>query len=320
MPSVIRKGKGYQARVRVKGVGTKCRTFPTRILASKWASLVHVQMLEGKYFGEGYNKTLAELIDMYLERSSPHKHKHSTYKTNEKAIRFWREHLGSRVVVNVKMADIVEVRDKHLNVAAATCNRYVAVLSGIMQYACEREWIDKNPCQYIKKLYEGKKRERVLTDEEWILLAKYASDRLYCFMLFALETGARLGEIERLGVNDYQGDICTFVDTKNKDDRTIKLSHCARSSIEEMLKRRNGELIFGQFPRKEWNDTLAIAGIVNLRFHDLRHTFITGKIAEGVAPYIVGSYVGHRTLAMTAHYTHLTPEQVGDMVFPSTQT
>ena len=41
-------------------------------------------------------------------------------------------------------------------------------------------------------------------------------------------------------------------------------------------------------------------------FHALRHTFVSRCAAAGIAPQIVRELVGHTTLKMTEHYTHIT--------------
>ena len=51
-----------------------------------------------------------------------------------------------------------------------------------------------------------------------------------------------------------------------------------------------------------------------LRPHDLRHAFVTRKLAEGVPVQLVSKYVGHADLATTLRYTHLVPEHLRAVV------
>jgi len=46
------------------------------------------------------------------------------------------------------------------------------------------------------------------------------------------------------------------------------------------------------------------AGLVNFRFHDLRHTFATRLAEAGVDAFTLAVLLGHRTLEMTRRYTH----------------
>lgn len=49
------------------------------------------------------------------------------------------------------------------------------------------------------------------------------------------------------------------------------------------------------------------AGLNNLRFHDLRHTYASHLINQGVSLYEVQTLLGHSSLQMTQRYAHLQP-------------
>jgi integrase len=48
------------------------------------------------------------------------------------------------------------------------------------------------------------------------------------------------------------------------------------------------------------------AGLGKLRFHDMRHTFISMMGEQGVPLPVVGAMVGHMSAAMIRHYTHIS--------------
>lgn len=54
-------------------------------------------------------------------------------------------------------------------------------------------------------------------------------------------------------------------------------------------------------PRLGWTD---------LTLHSLRHTFSTRLNLCGVSPFAQKDILGHRTLAMTGRYTHLSDEDL----------
>jgi integrase len=43
-------------------------------------------------------------------------------------------------------------------------------------------------------------------------------------------------------------------------------------------------------------------------FHTLRHTYASWAVMAGVPLYVVAKALGHRTLTMTARYSHLAPD------------
>jgi integrase len=49
-------------------------------------------------------------------------------------------------------------------------------------------------------------------------------------------------------------------------------------------------------------------GIVNLHFHDLRHTFVTRKMREDWSYKHIMAITGHKTLATSPRYNNLTEE------------
>jgi integrase len=58
--------------------------------------------------------------------------------------------------------------------------------------------------------------------------------------------------------------------------------------------------------RTAWLNLREEAGLANVRFHDLRHTFIT-RLAENNVPLpVVRSMVGHMSQAVTERYTHIS--------------
>ncbi len=56
------------------------------------------------------------------------------------------------------------------------------------------------------------------------------------------------------------------------------------------------------------------AGIKNLRFHDLSHTFATRLVLSGIDLATVSKLLGHSTIHMTMRYSHPTPEALKSAV------
>ena len=56
------------------------------------------------------------------------------------------------------------------------------------------------------------------------------------------------------------------------------------------------------------------AGIADIRFRDLRHTYASHLAMRGVHIRALQELLGHKTLVMTQRYSHLAPEQLQNAV------
>jgi integrase len=60
--------------------------------------------------------------------------------------------------------------------------------------------------------------------------------------------------------------------------------------------------------KRAFEKALENAGIEGFRFHDLRHTAATRMGEAGIGPFTIDAILSHKSIAMTASYTHATQQ------------
>lgn len=217
---------------------------------------------------------------------------------------------------------------KNCNRKDGTVRRELAVFSAAINYA-RREWDWDIPNQVAnRKPAESKERIRWLTHREAKLLLAQAKKSVYSphladFIELALQTGMRKQEI--LGLEFSRIDLDKGViylnpgDQKNGHYSAVPLSQTAKQVVLRRI-RANAEH-FGQSPylfpskighikdvKKGFSFACEKVGIRDFRVHDLRHTFASWLVQEGVSIYDVKHLLRHSSTAVTEKYSHLPPE------------
>ena len=217
---------------------------------------------------------------------------------------------------------------KKSNRKDGTVRRELAVFSAAINYA-RREWDWDIPNQVAnRKPAESKGRVRWLTHKEARQLLAQAKKSAYSphladFVELALQTGMRKQEILGLEFSriDLEKDVIYLnpEDQKNSQYSTIPMSKTAKQVVLRRTK-VNAELFESSpylFPSKTghikdvkrgFTYACQQVGILDFRIHDLRHTFASWLVQEGVSIYDVKHLLRHSSTAVTEKYSHLPPE------------
>ena len=222
-------------------------------------------------------------------------------------------------------------------------NFLLKLLKRLFGMAVTEGIISKNPTLSIQ-VKVPKTQLKVLNSIEATTLLKEALNchhRFYRIWAVALMTGMRSGEMFALcwkdidmetgliSVNKQWTNKDGIAPPKNRDNRVIPINDDLRSLIQEMQVRKENcrqefwdsrckeNVIFDDLllPRlKEWEngeqaqvlrEFCKAIGITSIRFHDLRATFITNMLAQGVSAAKVMAIVGHRKTSTMDQYLRL---------------
>lgn len=195
----------------------------------------------------------------------------------------------------------------------ATVNRELAIIKRVANLSVTWGWIDRNPVACVSYCKGMTKRDRWLTPEEEARLQAFAPGWLRDIITVAINTGLRRGELLALTwPNVHLNKKYIHVErSKNGDKRSIPMNDRVYGVFERLqkfdCKGGLGLVWDGVSPSAlEYYFRLAVreAGLGDLHFHDLRHTFATRLIQAGIDLYRVQLLLGHRSPAMTQRYAH----------------
>jgi site-specific recombinase XerD len=215
--------------------------------------------------------------------------------------------------------------ERHLDQAAAesnwkpaTVNRYRALISLIFRLGIENGKIKENPARLVKHRLANNARTRWLAPEEETRLRAAIEPEHLPELDLALNTGLRRGEQYGLTWENVNLARCvlTIPRSKNGETRHVPLNRVALAALRELGKRgdgtgaviRNlqGEPLASQ--RHWFEPAVRKAKIQNFSWHCLRHTFASRLVMAGVDIRTVQELLGHKNIAMTVRYSHLTPK------------
>jgi len=220
------------------------------------------------------------------------------------------------------LADITAEQIRQIGVKKAaesspsTANRYLALIRSILRRAAY-EWqiIEKPP--FVRLYPEAKRRVRWLTPEQAATLLDELPQHHLQPVLFALSTGLRQSNV--LGLTWQQIDLkrrtaWLFGDqVKNGEDLHISLNDTAIAVLYARRWIHNTHVFTYQgkpikrLTTRAWYKALDRAGIENFRWHDLRHTWASWLVQQGVPLYAVQEMGGWKSAVMVRRYAHLSP-------------
>ncbi len=207
---------------------------------------------------------------------------------------------------------------KGAGAADATVNRELACLRNLYNMGIKWGWVLENPVAAgkVSKFRENNGRDRFVTLEEQAALLTHCDEKLSAFVLAALDTGFRAGELQSLRWLDvdFQRRSVSVASgyTKNGDPRTNPMTERLEQALREWKKASKGNaggLVFGPYRYREpYERARGDAGMgKDVVFHTLRHTYITRLVSAGVDIRTVQELAGHKTIGMTMRYAHLAP-------------
>ncbi|MCZ6626100.1 MAG: tyrosine-type recombinase/integrase [Deltaproteobacteria bacterium] len=210
---------------------------------------------------------------------------------------------------------------KGKNIAPATINKEIQLLKHIVKKAVEWGKIRTNLISDFKPLKTPPGRVRYLELEQIPKLMKACPPWLRPIVLIAMHTGMRRGEFVHLQRSniDKQNRLIILNNTKNNERKSIPMNDTVWEIVQSLPTRldtsylfaeKNGQPLSANKVSMAFRKACKKSGITNFRLHDLRHHFASYLTMAGQNQRTVQELLGHKTPAMTARYSHLSPEHL----------
>ena len=200
-------------------------------------------------------------------------------------------------------------------------------LALLLKHMCVKagEWnyLKANPLKSVKFLKEPLGRLRYLTREEMDALIAACAPHLRPIVVMGLNTGMRRSEI--LGLTwadiDFATRSITLRRTKSNRLRVIPINQTLYEELQRLLRHLHSPYVFCNDKGKPFSEVRHAfqtacrrSGITNFRFHDLRHTFASHLVMNGVNLRAAQHLLGHQDIRMTLRYSHLSQEHLQSAV------
>ena len=317
-----KNGKWY-CRFQVKGVRHHylCSTAKTKQEALNEESILRSTEIK-KQMGILPIDTDVKLETLYKNYLTYSKVNKKTYDRDLQRIKIikkiWKNKTYSKDITRL---DIERLKKNLIDMgrSKSTVNKYLQIISKMYNLAIEYNLAEKNPVKSEYKFSINNQQIRYLTPDEEFRLYKNANILWRGILLIALNSGLRLSNIRLLQWHNVNMEYRIFDITINKTNKHIKLY--INDVLYNYFKDRIGKpndyvftingkpLTMNQF-QSQWRMLKKRSNIIDLRFHDLRHTVGTRLAKNGVPVNVIKEVMAHTNISTTMRYVHYASEQL----------
>ena len=234
---------------------------------------------------------------------------------------------GNLRIDRIAPVDVNRWFDRCSVAAPGAANHALGLLRQVLNQAILRGFVDSNPTRGIAMNPE-RKLTRFLARAEIVRLhaaldqcvaerpARAGQADVIRLLLF---TGCRRAEITSLKWREVTEDCLHIADAKTGPRRVV-LNDQAQAVLRRQY-RGGSPFVFPsrRNPMQPISVNLAVwrlvrkeAGLEDVRLHDLRHTFASYAVMQGIPMPTVARLLGHRHVRMTLRYAHVHDSEVAD--------
>jgi integrase len=330
-PGLRKKGNIWQIEKIICGQRIYQSTGETELeAAEKYLAQLTAKIRQVQVYGERLERTFDQAAARFVEDFG-HKRSIDRDITTLKAVMPFIGEQSLRKIHAGSLEAFIQAR-KADGISAGTLNRDMAVIRRVLTLSARlwrdeqgRPWLDTVPM--FPAISGEKRKPRPISWIEQERLIRNMPAYLAEMVIFALNTGLRDQEICGLRWEhefkvqslDASVFVITAERTKNGRERIVPLNAIARSIINK--RRGKGEFVFefdgnklSRMNNKAWRKAREAAGLIEVRVHDLRHTFGKRLRAMGVTMEDRQDLLGHHAGRITTDYSKVEIAHLIDCV------
>ncbi len=256
-----------------------------------------------------------------------------SHRTDKTSIKHLLTFFKGTNIQDLQKANILQYqkRRQSQNMANATINKECGLLSSAIKHTSDKLGFPLNTPFQGTKLKEPPGRVVWLSAEERqrLLAAAVENTRapwLQHFIIIALETGMRKGEILKLTwdrVDLQKGWVYLPTgSTKTDQPRMIPLNTLALDAFQALLQFKNKHQLTNSHVftnksnqnikdvKRSFDTARKKAGLPHFRIHDQRHDISSHMAMGGESLYIIKELLGHSSIKSTERYAHLQTDNI----------
>jgi len=216
--------------------------------------------------------------------------------------------------------------------------------AAVFKWGVRQGYLGRNPCDLVDAPSPRKRIMRTLTPTEVeVMLENATRNQYYPVIYTGVSTGLRQAELLGLRWRDIDLDmssisvsqvlykrcgVCTFKEPKtSRSSRRVAMTPKLALFLKDYKREREilnlelgrplslDDLVFANIDGKpidpctlthNFARIVKRAGLGNVRFHDLRHTFASLMLSRGAKPKVISEALGHSSVAFTMDvYSHI---------------
>lgn len=326
--AITARGRGFQAKFMLDRQRYVAQ-FDHRVEAEAWEAACRLAHAKGQPLPEAHAGTaragrVSDLEGLWRDCEEMRWRKKKSGAHLAMIARLFVDWVGPRLPVKdaltpAKVDAYVRFREGEKRNSSGTINRHLSAISVLVKHAHRLELIDRTfelpwqrEGQGRLRYYEPHEVTAILATVEGWGLPYYVD-----LFTFLVDTGARLGEAEKLQWGDIRGRSITFEDTKNGLTRTVT----ATPRVQALLIASPNRHLAGPFAdldrdhlRRIWTRIRVHLGLGDdCVVHTFRHTCASRLVQAGVDLYRVKTWMGHKDLNTTMRYAHLAPKHLEEL-------